>query len=257
MYKWIYKWFPPFLERPEAGPVVGGIFYCFLGMISLPFLLMLFLQGSFDNLVAVTWCEIIYHALSFLVSIITFRHFLYESFLQVQINGKKILKSVLVCTLVAVILALEIGRHMGGVAEGSAYLALYGMLPIVEIDMFVLPIDILYYNPVFGVICLVVFTPVAISCLYYCSVFAPICERSTWLAYLVTAIFIAIPRLCNGATHWIMEEQLALYFCQLPLHMLGCWCFQKNGTVWAPIFLHMAANLVGCIGWLVLFSIGA
>lgn len=250
MNKWINKWFPPFFDPPENGNVISGVCYAFFCLISFPFILLLFMQGSFSNPKVITWCEIFYHAVNFVVSILIFRHYLYDSFLEIQIKGKQILKNVLIVALVAVILALEIGNHAASADSGFS-LAFYGMLPIVEIDMFVLPIDMLYYNPVFGMLCLVVFTPVTISCLYYGTVFAPICQRSTWLAYVVTAIFIAIPRLCNGATHWIMEEQIWLYLCQLPLHMLGCWTFQKNGTIWAPIFLHMIANLVGCIGWIV------
>ena len=40
---------------------------------------------------------------------------------------------------------------------------------------------------------------------------------------------------------------MLLYFCQLPIHMLSCWAYQKTDTVWAPIVTHMMVNLAASV----------
>lgn len=248
------KLFPSMTECPSQFHVAAGIFYCGFSLISLPFLLLLFMFGSYDNYPVLVWCELIYHALNFVVMVLLYRRHFYDSFLQVELYPGRIIKNVLLCALVIVIAALEISRQAQRGGDSLSSLAIYGALPIVEIEMFALPDLILQVNPVFGVLCFVVFTPVTISCLYYGTVFAPICNRRPWLAYLVTAVVIFLPRLCNGLTHWVLEQQVMLYLCQLPIHMVACWSYQKNDTIWAPIGVHMTANLVGCTGWLVLLN---
>ena len=91
-----------------------------------------------------------------------------------------------------------------------------------------------------------VFSPVAVSCLFYATAFAPVGCRRPWLAYPVVALLIAFPRICNGMTCWNPTEELVLYLAQLPMHLLACWSYQKTDTVWAPIAVHAAANLIAC-----------
>ena len=52
---------------------------------------------------------------------------------------------------------------------------------------------------------------------------------------------------------WPPEEELALYLAQLPLHWIACAAYHKADTIWAPIIVHMTANLLSCITIFVMY----
>ena len=66
----------------------------------------------------------------------------------------------------------------------------------------------------------------------------------------MTALVLALPRLANALTFWVPEEEMILYFAQLPIHMLACWAYQKTDNIWTPIVLHAVVNLFGCLFFL-------
>ena len=47
--------YPTMIDRPEKPMVICGIFYCLIAFWTLPFLLLLFMEGSRDNYAALAW----------------------------------------------------------------------------------------------------------------------------------------------------------------------------------------------------------
>jgi membrane protease YdiL (CAAX protease family) len=123
----------------------------------------------------------------------------------------------------------------------------YGMLPLTEVDLFILPCDVVATYPLLGTLCMGFVTPITISCLLYGSVFAPICYKRPVLAYVAMAAYLAFPRFCNAATFWDPATEWTLYFTQLPLHMIACWSYQKADSIWAPVLTHMIVNFFSAL----------
>ena len=89
-------------------------------------------------------------------------------------------------------------------------------------------------------------TPLTVSCLLYGCVFAPMCVKKPWLAYVVTIVLALAQKLMIFACFHSYEEQIALFWLQLPMHLIACWSYQKTDTIWTPIAVHMIANLIFC-----------
>lgn len=240
------KSFPTLLDRPETGNVISAVFYDVLAFFSLPFLLLLFLQGSWDNGKAVAGVELFYHLVNFIVAVCIFREYLTETFYDVQVGFKGLMKTVSVSSGLIFLLAMVL-HALFGFSDGNLMLTAYGALPLTEVDLFILPCDVVAIYPVLGTLCMVFLAPLAISCLYYGAVFAPICYTRPVLAYLVTAVFLVFPRYCNAATYWDPTQQMVLFATQLPVHLIACWSYQKADSIWAPILTHMIVNLVSCV----------
>ena len=247
------KLFPMMIDRPENGNIICGIFYCILAFWTMPFLLLLFMQGSFDNPVTLSWGDIAYHIINFIVCLAIFRQYLAESFLNVQADFKNILTISLVAGSMMCLLMLVyiIGYYVTGIPFLG--LAAFGTLPVAEVELFVLSSEIVRQVPVFGIICMSVLVPISISCLFYATAFAPAACNRPWLGYLLVALILAFPRVCNAVTYWVPMEQLHLYLIQLPLHLLACWAYQKADTVWAPILCLSITNLAASLLQLLLF----
>ncbi len=247
------KLFPSMIDRPENANIICGIFYCILAFWTLPFLLLLFMQGSFRNPVTLSWGDIAYHIINFIIALTIFRHYLAESFINVQADFKNILTVALVAGSMMCLLMLI--YMIGYLVTGSELLGLaaFGTLPVAEVELFVLSSEIIRQVPLFGILCMTILTPVSISCLFYATAFAPAACNKPWLGYLLVAVILAFPRVCNAVTYWTPTEELLLYLIQLPLHLLACWSYQKADTIWAPIISLSITNLAASLLHLLLF----
>lgn len=240
------KSFPTLLERPETGSIIGALFYAVLAFFSLPFLLMLFLQGSWNNGKAVAGVELFYHVVNFIVAVCLFREYLFDTFDDIRDGFKEIMKTVSVSTGLIILISIVL-FSVFAYSSGSAQLIGFGTLPLSEVDLFILPCDMVAFYPLLGTLCMSFLAPIAISCLYYGAVFAPICYTRPVLAYIVMIAFLAFPRFCNAATYWDPATEWTLYFTQLPIHLIACWSYQKADSIWAPILTHMIVNLFSCL----------
>ena len=247
------KMFPLMLDRPEGRQIASGISYIVMTTVFLPwFLILAFSMTSTDQAFGV-WFDLGYHALNFAATVIIFREYLAESFLNVQIN----LKSVLLTCGGAVLVIFGYVSLVSILAfSGSEILSLASLsaLPISEVDQFCLPIAIVSEKTLPGTLCMALMTPVTISCLYYAAAFAPVCSNHGWLGYAAVAVLIAVPKIANALTFWNSTEELIIYLAQLPVHLIACWTYQKKDTVWAPILTLGVSNLITCglmvlLGW--------
>jgi hypothetical protein len=235
--------FTTLMEKPENGNVIASLIYEFLAFYTLPFLLLLAFNGTYKSNDTAALMEILYHAVNFSVAVFIYREYLTDTFADIRYQYKKLLKasaqSIELILLISLVLFFSLGF--------GNMLAAHGSLPLAEVDLLVLPSSIILSRPLLGVICMVVLTPVAISCLFYGTVFAPICYTRPVLAYLAMALFLAFPRYCNAATFWEASSQWTLYFTQLPVHLLACRSYQKADSIWAPILTLSAVNAISCI----------
>ena len=242
----MHKYFPSMLDRPETPQIIGSLFYSIIAFFSLPFILLLFMQGSFSDPLVTSIIEIIYHVINCVVAVSIFRTYLVDSFLNVQADTKLFWSTVEICVAAMFIYFYGAGALLHSDTDSLLNVAALGTLPLAEMELFTFSGSLNGMNPIFGTICMVFVVPFATSCLYYATVFAPVCTRKPWLAYILMVVFLAFPRFCNGMTYWNPAEEVVLYLTQLPLHLLSCWAYQRTDTIWTPIAAHAIVNAIVC-----------
>ena len=238
--------FTTLMERPDNGNVFASLIYEVVAFFSLPFLCLLIFNGTFRTNTTAATMEILYHLCNFLVAVFIYREYLTDTFADLRHDFTRLLKISSVSIGLILLISLTL-QSIFGFASGNISLIAYGAIPLAEVDLFMLPSSVILFRPVAGVVCLVVLVPVAVSCLFYATVFAPICYTRPVLAYLAMAVFLAFPRFCNAATFWDPNQQWILYFTQLPIHLLACRSYQKADSIWAPILTLSAVNAAACI----------
>lgn len=237
--------FPTLMERPDNGNIFASLIYEVVAYFSVPFLLLLLLQGAQNDGKIVSVIEVAYHALNFFVALFIYREYLTDTFADIRYNFKRLLHTSSV-NMALILLYVLVLHALFGMDRGITNLLAYGGLPLTEVELFILPSSLVLTRPVLGTLCLVFLAPLAISCLYYATVFAPICYTRPVLAYVAVAAFLAFPRFCNASTYWDPVTEWTLYFTQLPIHLLACRSYQMSDSIWAPILTHTVVNAIAC-----------
>jgi hypothetical protein len=117
-----------------------------------------------------------------------------------------------------------------------------------NVELMMVPGDLVILGGIPAMVFLTVLGPVITACMFYASVFAPLCgSGKRFGAYVAMAVILAIPRIITSFAVWGGWKELPLYLTQLPIHLLACWTYQKTDTVWTPIFTLAIANLLSCI----------
>lgn len=228
--------FPPMTDRPGAFMPFMAFGYWIFAFVLLPLCLPLIGDGLWSDLQAASWLDISYHIINALVVVGMFRVYFRDSFLNVQIFPKAFFKTVADGLLLMLALALVLFYFQPYMA-GDAY-------PISEMMVAVSSGVMVNQLPVFGTLCHVLFTPVAVTGLFYVAGFAPMCCRNTWLGYLTVTLLLMLPAGFDILWRGNTEGVLIIYLLQLPMHWIACWTYQKMDSVWAPMATLAAFNLV-------------
>ena len=246
---------PVFLECPEKQVIGVTAIYSVLCFFSLPFILLLMLGGFEDNIKAISWYEIAFHILNFAVMVGLFREYLRDGLDVLQVNKQEVLRTIEIAAAV-MLGVMGLWFVLLQTTELDVfYLACFGTVPMSEMDLFCLSVDVVYANPIFGTLCMVVLTPVTVSCIYYAVGFVPAYNVRPWLGYLVVAAVLAFPRICNAMTYWDPAQEVISYFTHLPIQMVACWAYRRTDTIWTPILLHAITNLVACVAVIFMYVI--
>ena len=234
--------FPMMIERPEDRTIVSGFVYWPFAFLVFPFLTLILSIGAQDP-EYVCWMEIIYHVCNGVVVLPMFASYLKDAFLTVQLQPKRVAGIAAVCAAVIVVLKLTVWAL--GALSGSMlfFEAAAGSLITSEMDLLFYSSAVLDIQPLWGGLIFVLVAPFVTSCLYYACGFATIGVNRPKLAYLVMAGLLLIPRLLMAFCLWPIQEEMALYLIQLPVHLIACWAYQKTDTIWTPILVHFFSNL--------------
>ena len=236
------KMFPTMLDSPDTRALAFGIPYWILAFFVFPAIISLSTITSRGQDYEI-WFEIGYHLLNFILVIFFFFPYLRDAFLLVQVNTKEVLGTAAVCA--SLIVVLKLVAWIVAVLSGSTLIAqaAFGSLLTTETDLLFYSTAVLCEQPLWGTLCLGILAPITTCCLLYASVFAPICTTRPWLAYLVMTALFLLMRLTMALCLWPMEEELAIFLVQLPVHLIACWAYEKTDTVWTPILIHILVNL--------------
>ena len=96
----------------------------------------------------------------------------------------------------------------------------------------------------FGTVFLV---PVAEETFYRGLIFRQLFDRSPFWAYLVSTVCFSAVHIAGyvGMFDWL--TLLLCFFQYLPAGLALAWCYHRSGTIFSPILVHMAVNLVGML----------
>ena len=246
---------PVLLDAPDKQIYISALIYSVVSFFTFPFLLLLFSINLQDGSVLV-WYELIYHIINFGVVLKLYKEYLRDAFDLFSARKREVF-GVVKTAVIAMLAVIGVWYLLAWLTKWEpVIIALYGSLPLSEMDIFLLSVDIPYLNPIPGTIAMVLLTPLICSCLYYSVAFVPAYNVRPWLGYVLVALLLAFPRFCNATTHWDPAEEMSLYFGQLPIHLIACWSYKKADSVFAPILVLTIANLLACVRIILMLLLG-
>lgn len=235
------------LDQPDKYAVGGAAAYGLFSYVLIPFVLFWVSFGFNGDPNFRFIGQLVHHGINFLMTLWLFREYLVDAFLTVQTEIRTVLRAVAQSSAEMVIYYVGLWSVLPAFSKHFWIDLLYGAMPIGEVDVLMFGLDFIYVSPLMGSLVFILLTPITTTCLYYAMGFAPVCYKKPWLAYVVVALVLAVPRVINSVLFWGMGQELAIYLGQLPIHILACKAYQKCDTVWAPIFCLTAANLLACV----------
>lgn len=242
----MFELFPDIMDKPDGHAVGGSLAYCLAAFLILPFFLLFFALDIFHNDLLMSWVEIGFHGISFLLCIKLFRSYLSDCFLTAKGNPARffLVTGLGIIACLCVYFFYIFNRHGGWI---SAYGVAYA-LPVTERNLLEYPVFLVQVNPIPVLLCMTVMVPVSVSCLYYGTAFAAGCYQKPWLGYLLVTVMIALPRFANCLMfRWYPDVELYVLASQLPIHWIACYCYEQTDSIWSPILIHSITNLLGSL----------
>lgn len=236
------KVFPLMVDMPEDKKIVSGLLYWIFAFFVWPFFGQFF---SVDlDWSAAFWVDFAFHLINFVVILAMFIPYLKESFLSVQLYTKKFFRVAGLCALVVVVLKIAPLKIFPIDVANAFDRTFIGCLVTTETDFRFYASDFVYENPLWGMLCVTLMSPVTVSCLLYACAFAPLCNKRPIFAYGVLTGALFLSRLATSFAFWPFADEMAIFLIQLPIHWIACWGYQQTDTVWTPIAIHTLSNLI-------------
>lgn len=184
--------------------------------------------------------QVIILTADFVMAAAVFCRFLWRSFKPLKGNVKQLLKTVLygfaaywvlMCLVSAVVTSVSLGLDVA--PDDSNNTAIRTALTNYRVPM---------------AICTVLLAPVTEECLVRGVIFAPLCRRKPWLAYVVTTVLFSLLHIVQ---HFEAGQPLLPYFLTfleyLPAGLVLGWAYQRTRSIWGPIALHCVINLLAVV----------
>ncbi len=233
--------FPEMTDRIGNGYVFTVFAYWLFAFVMFPFALPIVVYGLYSDITLLSWVEIIYHIINGAVMLFVLKGSLADFAFRVRMKLRSFLVTVGItfCLMMVVrelaILMLE--------STDISMMSVYDIYPISEFDVLLTAGYTVGSNPIFGTICMAVFASISITGLFYASSFAPICCKRPWLGYIMVTVILALVTGFDIFWRGFYDGVLITFLLRLPIHLLACWSYQKENTVWAPIVSLCLFNL--------------
>ncbi len=242
------KSFSTMFDRPKTELIIAGYTYWFLCYVFVPFGMVLFTVGLTENSSVVrAWMEIVYHVVNGLMAICIMRRYLADSFYNVSSQKKSFAKTAFFSCLMMVI----------AVAAEYIILAVCGKpgdifhaFPLVDQNLFLMTDTTMSVLPVPAVLCLTLFTPITVCCLFYAISFAPAASRRPWLGYAAVVILFAAYHGYEYIWHLDLQNAAIIFLLRLPVHIIACRAYQKSNSVWTPVVSLSVFNLLTALAYI-------
>lgn len=223
--------FPRVLEKNELRV---GIIYFVIHVSILPVILGLCtgLLIMYGFSVSVIGTNAVYLLIGFAAVFIILRKFLmdnFERFLSwLPVNLLLIVGGFIVYYVASLLIALALTTIAGGVIsnpnnESVTAMTLQSLYPTIAIA--------------------VLLAPLVEECLFRGVIFCGIGAKSKLLGYLVSTLLFAFSHVYQSMISSFSPELFLTMLIYVPAGLVLGWAYEKSGTIWCSVFLHMAVNL--------------
>ena len=237
------KLFPYMTDRPGTGLVIAGFVYWFLCYAFVPYGIVLFTVGleAESAQIVRAWLEIAYHAVNGILAVCIMHRYLVDSWYRVQLHKKSFAGTA----------AAAVGLMTASAAASWCVMAangrgddLFHAFPVVDQNLFLMTDTTVTTLPLPAAVCMTVFTPVAVGCLFYAIGFAPSACKRPWLGYAAITLLFLFFHGHEYLWHLDLNTAAAMFLLRLPVHLIACWAYQKTDTIWGAIIPLSAFNLL-------------
>jgi len=95
-----------------------------------------------------------------------------------------------------------------------------------------------------------VLAPIIEEALFRGAIFGTIRQKSRVAAYIVSVLLFSAFHLWDNLVFSFQWETLILIVQYVPPSIALAWCYERSGTIWAPILLHSMINLTAALQFL-------
>lgn len=243
---------PAMTDRPDKRMLICTIAYWLVCFFLEPIFLLYLVYGYYENQSVLALVQIVYSVINGLCAAFIFKHHIGDGFFALRLEPKRFWSTIAICLgLFYGFMGLTwlVSRVLPAFEIFSQY---FMVLPAVELEVFMLPADMVHARPLLGTLCVTLATPVTISCLVYALGFAPACEKDPLLGYAVGIGILMLHRTMNYYTTGTIPLEVTLFICQLPLHLCGFIAYHRTNSIWGPMVFLAINNLISCLVLLVL-----
>ena len=175
--------------------------------------------------------------LDFILILLVFRKFLWRSVRPLKGNGRLLLSGIA--------RGLVLYWLLGYLVSLVILLLSAGMEVVADNRNNDTIVAILMNDTVPMAVSTIVLAPVTEECLVRGVLFAPLCKRKPWVAYLASTVLFG---LLHVVTHYSLKSELLLmllsFLQYLPAGIALGWVYQRTRSIWGAIALHMLINSV-------------
>lgn len=215
--------------------LLAGLCFLPLYLLFLSAILHVLLLNILGRAPEMTELNALFYSICFAAVLLIFHGFLWKNRSGFLENPKKILCSLPLALLYYFGLTLLVGFFVTALQPDFVNQnndAVFGMLE---------------ESPVFVFILSVILAPVIEETIFRGLVFSNLQRLNRPLAYVVTALFFAAIHV-TGYTDILTPLETCLSILQyLPATLVLCAFYERSDTIYAPILLHAAINLINCV----------
>jgi membrane protease YdiL (CAAX protease family) len=211
-----------------------GLIYIPVHIFLLPYLISFFLTQVFRNPEATAGmnANLIYYIVSFLFVLIFLFRYLKTSFTNLFDNLLNAVRAMVLAYLFNFALMYLIGLLLSLVAGDAVNPNTRDIVSQTKLNK----------NSV--IVVAVPLAPVGEETLFRGALFGTLRSKSRTAAYILTALVFSVYHLWQyflGGFEWSTLLFLLQY---IPASLALCWCYEKSGSIWAPMLLHAGINFI-------------
>ncbi|SHI19115.1 hypothetical protein SAMN02745823_03212 [Sporobacter termitidis DSM 10068] len=214
---------------------IAGLLYLGVHIFALPWLLTYFYTNVLRHMNVVMTgpdLNLVYYIIGFVFVLIFMFRFLRTSFSDLLDNPLRALQSVV------------LGYLFNYVAVSAVFFLLSFLLKNVVNPNSQEIINQTKLDPNVIIVVAVLLVPIVEETLFRGALFGTLRSKSRLLAYVVSVALFSVYHLWQyflGGFDWMLLLYLLQY---IPAAIALCWCYERSGSIWAPILLHAAINFI-------------
>ncbi|MDD6188445.1 MAG: type II CAAX endopeptidase family protein [Clostridiales bacterium] len=210
--------------------LLPGAIYIPVHIIVLDFLVPLVMKAAAPS-ASQYWSDLVYFSVSFLFILIVMHSYLARSFTDL-VQCRMDALTAIVVGYFGYYIARWLMSLIFWIVGWNGFPAVTGILSQVRLNSGVMPIVS------------IILAPIVEEVLFRGVVFGGLRHKSRALAYIVSFLVFGFYCVWSRFFSGFGWELLIDFLYYLPVSLALCWCYEKGGSIWAPVLLHMLINIL-------------